>query len=680
MSYEKLAETFLNQADELIDTQYEDPDKFLEALEQAEKAALDNLLVLCHSARALFRYGLLHSAGQFFFLALDKLMLVEEKSSSFLTTDPIWWQLWGNILVELGKLIDDAIFFEMAIEKYRCAEVVTRTLGCQNDATLYWDWGNAWALLGQTSGEPIDFQQAISKFAQGINPNNQSKNGCRSYFLGHSIASPFFLLDYGRVFLDYGQLVGNPYFVEEAIALFRHVIASSDYPRQLPSAAYIAAWKQLALSLKIRFFLTHKLEHLEEANSSFREAILIHAKNGSLWLDWGELYLHGGWLRKDLKLIQIGLEKLTASKIKECDPFRVAALLGTGLMLTGLFLEHLKLIKEGKERVFKALEIDPGNTHLKFAWTFALLAPALYFANKECYAQAVSYLQQEITNQPQVVENWHALFQIDMAWGSQVGDIECIKKAIASIAHVCLLRPYSVIYWNEWGVALLRLKEMDNEHDKQIVYLEEAIDKFFKAAELGEDEETLYNWGCALDLLGDISGDEEDYEKAIALLSEALRKNHGHPHVRYHLAMAYSHLGELTADQEYLKEAIVLLELLLRIDPDDENVWSNLGYAQLNLAELPLDARDPQERIKYQREAEKSLIRAAQLGNEGVYYYLACLYSLTGLHALSMKYLIRAEIADCLPYKTDLEQDDWLDGIRHTAVFQDFLMSLGEDG
>jgi tetratricopeptide (TPR) repeat protein len=349
------------------------------------------------------------------------------------------------------------------------------------------------------------------------------------------------------------------------------------------------------------------------------------------------------------------------------------------LIQMGLFMENLKLIKEGEERIAQTLEIDPTHHYSRFALGFATFARALYFSDETTFAQAAALFEKGIQEDCRSVENLHGLFQVYLAWGLESEDINYVEKGIAAIARVCALRPYSSLHLNEWGVSLMRSRQFFEEREAHIRCLEEAIDKFHKASELGEEEESFYNWGCALDLTGDLTGDEEDYYRAIELLSRSYEKK---PHffpLRYRLGMVYSHLGELTLNTECLRQAIDLFESAIKIDADDENLWCDLGYAQLNLAEILRVSVNLDEGMKYRTEAEKSLMHAARQGSGDAYYHLACLYSLSGLFEASLRCLIKAKGADCLPSKIDLEQDDWLGGVRETNPFQEFLRSQGED-
>src|SRR3984957_16831673 len=534
---DELALKLMNRAEELIGEK-KNQERLLATLEEAERILPEDASLICRSARVLFRYGILNSKGHFFLLALDKLKLAKEKSPLFFDSNSTWWQLWGNTLVQLGKLLNDSSFFEEAIKKYEKASKVSDEINPE----IYWDSAEAWLLLGQKSGEVADFQKALSKF----------------YFAREKgISSHFFRLDFGNALVLYGRLMGNPSFVDEAISLYKEVITDTYNPQEELSVAYMAAWRKLAHAIKVRYQLTHCKEHFEEADNILRDAILA-TKNGELWLDWGELYLHAGWIKRDIKLIEVGLEKLTSSKIKDCDPLRVSFLLGIGLVTFGIFLENLKMIKDGQERLQLAFEtyhlvknqgiddidshhfILPHHSQLIFASGFAQLGIGLYFSDETAFARAAGIFEKGLQEDAASTENWHSLFHTYLAWGLDKGDPTLVQKGIKAIARLCELRPFSPIHLNEWGVALLRMKQLRINREMAEAYIDEAIHHFSKALALCEDDETLYNLGCAYDLLGDVTADEEDYAKAIDLLTKVHEKKPSEFHVRYHLGIALS--------------------------------------------------------------------------------------------------------------------------------------------
>ncbi len=657
----ELAEKFLDEAEGLIE-QEEAGEPLIDALEHAQQLNPDDAHILCRSARLLYRYGILNSKGRFLLLALDKLKLACEKDSHFFDDHYIWWQLWGNILVQLGKLVQDSTLYELALEKFESA---ARAAPGQ-DPHLLWDWADGWIFLAHKSGELADFQRGISKFRLAVH-------------LG--IESHFFQLDFGHALGSYAYLSGNPSYMDEAISLFSAVISESYNPEEnKPSIVYLGAWRKLAQGAKTRFELTHRADHLEAADKAICEAILACPTNSSLWLDWGELFLHAGWRRRDVKLLETGLEKLTASKVKECDPIRVSALLGSGLIFYGLSLENLKLLHEGRERIDAALEVASTSPHLRLAKGLSEMAQGIYFADTEALAKAAAFLSQEAEENGQEVDLWYALFQTYFFWGLQEDDLTLLQKGIAAIRRICEQRPFSSTHLNELGVALLRMRHFEEEKERLQQLVEEAIALFKKASELSEDEDSLYNMGCAYDVLGDVTGDEDHYAKAIDLLSKVLDKKPTNLYARYHLGLSLSHLGELLANAECLMQAIELLEPVTRVEKEDENVWTTFGYTLLNLAQSIDKPHHPEEQEKRLREAEKALIRAVELGSGDACYHLTCLYALTGHPESALFYLKKAASAGALPPREDLEHDEWLDNIRESQAFRDLLEREGENG
>ena len=168
-------------------------------------------------------------------------------------------------------------------------------------------------------------------------------------------------------------------------------------------------------------------------------------------------------------------------------------------------------------------------------------------------------------------------------------------------------------------------------------------------------------------------GEELYYDKAINLLGYVYEKKPNSGRVRYQLALAYSHRGELTSNVENLYHAVDLFEAILSQEHDDDVAWCEWGYALLNLAELIADPVHPEKGQELRKEAETKLMRSAKLGNGPANYHLACLYSLSGIKDVAMDYLKRAELSSALPAIEDIESDEWLEDLRQTTAFQEFL-------
>ncbi len=625
-----------------------------EQLLSNEEGLDESAELLCHSASVLFHYGIKQQKGHPLLLAINKLMHAEEINPEIFEETIEWRHLWGNILVHLSRLVHDFNFVEKALEQYAQAARICK----EQNGGLFWDWAQAWLLLGVQSVEHADLKQGLDKFITAVSL------GCDS---------PLFRIDLAIAHMICGMHVGDPSFLEGALSILKGVIADTYDPDGEVTQVHGRAWMTYAMVCKQRFTLTHLQNDFEEADTAFREAILTLPSQADLWLEWGDLYLYVGWLRRDLKAIEVGLDKLTSSKVKEGDPLRVSALLGKGLVILGLYLEDLKLLGEGKERIMAALEIAEDHPELLNGAALSEFAEGMYFSNTQRFAKAATYFEEGIEADPTSVRSWHGLFQTYLSWGMCEDDPALTQRGVDAIARVCGLRPYSPIHLNEWGVCLLQQRQLEWDLDVSQALIEEAILRFKQAYALQEEAETLYNLGCAHDHLGDLSGNEEDYEKAIEFLSEVYESNPEEPHVCYHLALALSHLGELEGSVDSLSRAIEIFEPLADADSDDATLWGDLGYALLNLSELIYDSLNPEKGEELRRKAEKRLLHAAEVGNCDANYHLACLYSLAGLVEASMLFLKRSEGEEALPPKEDLAYDEWLTNVRETDLFKEFI-------
>ncbi|MCH9626421.1 MAG: hypothetical protein S4CHLAM2_00430 [Chlamydiales bacterium] len=625
-----------------------------EALLSATGPTHEDAKRLCQAAAILYKYGKQQQKGRALLVALDKLTRAHKLDPTHFESTFIWDHLWGKTLIHLSQQAQDVSFVEEALKHFSTAAKAP-------DATceLYWDWAEAWLLLGVHSAEICDLKHALEAFQEA------ACRGC---------ASPFFRIDQAIAYMIYGTHLGDSACLEQALSRLQGVIADTYDPEGVVTKAHARAWITYATAAKRRFLLTHLEAHFVEADTIIREAILSVPTHVDLWLEWGELYLYTGWLRRDLKAIEVGLDKLTSSKVKEGDPLRVSALLGKGLLFLGLFIEDLKLLQEGRGRISAAGEIAPTHPELVTAAGLAEYAFGAYFSDEKGYARAVHLFEEGVENDATSVDNWHGLFQTYLSWGILREDPSLARKGVHAIARLCELRTQSPIHLTEWGVALLQLRDLEADLDSQQALVEEAITKFKKAYGLHEDLETLFNLGCALDQLGDLTGDEEDYEKAICILSQVYTHRPDDGQICYHLALALSHFGELSAHVESLYQSVELFETLADADPEDATLWGDFGYTLLNLAELLYDPLSPEKGEGLRREAEKRLIHAAEIGNGDANYHLACLYSLAGLVESSLHFLKRAEEADVLPPGEDLEHDEWLANVRDTDLFKEFIV------
>jgi tetratricopeptide (TPR) repeat protein len=235
------------------------------------------------------------------------------------------------------------------------------------------------------------------------------------------------------------------------------------------------------------------------------------------------------------------------------------------------------------------------------------------------------------------------------------------------------------LYWSNWAVCLLQLAEILENRQ----YIEAAIDKLQSALSLlDKDEEhylyleTLYHYGYALDFLGDFDLENAPYQKAIQILMHVVEKEPSYFQARYTLASALLHLGELSDDVNVLQEALVHFQILADEDPEDYVVIADFGVAYLNLAYLTKDTGRPQAEEYFLTQAEEKLSLSASLGGSHSYYYLACLFSMKGQFDVAMHFIEKAELFAVLPSLDDLLNDEWLEALKNTAQFAQFIHRL----
>ena len=655
----ELASLFLLRAEEALEEK--NAHQVTEYSRFAEEIAGERHDVLFHITTLLYRQGVFTGHKESLLLALGKMVQIEENTPEFLESDYKISQHWGNLLVALHRMHPDDAFLEQAIQKYEKALTLVDKKEGNSLAELYWDLGDAFLHLGKRSCELADLKQAEMAFAHAARFGLQTSH---------------FWIDYADVLFQMGHLLGEPDYLHKANAFYKSVITrltdleTKEEASHLPALS--VAWVQYALASKKIVELTHDDQEFQEADRIFQEALSSVPGESALWLHWGELFLRFGWVQKELAYLDRGLEKLTALKTSECDPFLLSAFLTEGLVLLGLCIEDLTLIKEGEKRIHALLAEGKEHPGLTYAAGVCAYAKGVYFADEKSYLEALDYFETVLEEETSHLFARHLIFEVGMALADIKGEAHFAKKSIEAIGRAATLAPKVPLFWNEWGIALVKWHVFES---KPTLLLEQAIEKFKKAISLNEenpDPRGLFHYGIALDLLGAISEDEKNYEKAIEILSLVQEKVPDALTVRTQLALAHFHLGELTGETENHYRAIDLFESVLAIDREDEAAWCALGCALLNLSELVADPihKDQEEELK--QKAANALMRAAEWGNLEANYHLACLYSLSGKLEKSMEYLLKASHAGALPEREDLLEDEWLENVRTTEEFRIF--------
>lgn len=568
------------------------------------------------------------------------------------------WVTWGNILVCMGKLEGESCYYQEAEQKFNEALLHADTCSKTKLFDLHWHWGVCWHLLGQVSGEAHDFHCALEK-----------------YRIAGSLEVPAvaFWNDFGNALIELASLLRKKELFLEAIELFRKVINTTEN--------HFQGWLSLSCAYLRVFELDREGINFQLANEGFTRAAELNENCVDLWIYWGRLYVLLGKIHDDVEALKVGSEKFArANNCEENHPL-VLSFWSESQMLCGIYMERLDLLRSAEEKIVKSLELHPDASEAWRIYGACLIELGRYFSDESFYLKAIEKFRYGLTLNPKHPLLWYGLSLAHFAIGDMKNDTALLEESVrfCSKAMECGGEIFSQ-FWNDWGVALLRLAEAS--YDQQI--LESAIEKFEQALggkEISEmasdcDLEWLYNYACAYDFLGDFTEEAADHEKAIRILSHVIQQDSSYHNARYNLALALTHLGILTDDAESLHKASEQFGILLYEDLEDEAAWNDWGICLLNLARLMEEELTLSNHRAYYDQAEEKFSHAIALGYSEAFYNLACLYSLIGNLTAAMHYMERAEVAKILPPIDDILHDEWLEGLRETADFRNFITLL----
>lgn len=624
--------------------------KVLESFEVASQ--------VCPSAKIFFEQGIVFASYP------ENIRCVNWAYQAFhqaVQEDPHLLEAWyqgARVLLQLGIFDGESQHLIEANQKFEKVDQLLDEQHLFSRAEFYWQWGSCLFALGKSSGEPSDFYQAIAKYQLAFSYDCQE------------IA---FLNDYGNALLDLAILLDKQEFYVEALDLFNQAVKAD------PES--FEGWYNQASCLHRLFELTAEEEYIEIAQESFVMASQLNPDHSQLWLKWGQLEAMVGKLRRDQKKIEAALAKLEKAHQLEPDHPVILSCWGEIELFLGANQERLDLLQSSKSKIVKSLELHPENADTWYLYGSNLNELGRYFGDEEFYYQSIEKFQYGLSLARQNPLLWYGLALAHFALGELSDDLKFLEKAHRNCAKVIEfgggILPQ---FWNDWGVLLLRLAELTS----QASYIESAIEKFERALKqpiletdfANIDLEWLYNYGCAFDLLGDMTNNSHHFEKAVQVLTQVLKLDPNYEHARYNLALSLAHLGESLSEVEYYYQALELFYAVVEADPEDDLARMDLGVSLVNLALLIQDVHQPDRVQALYREAEPHLLQAASLGNSQAHYQLAGLYSLTKHHATAMHYLEKAHLAGTLPSVEEMMNDEWLEGLRYTPAFRQFLNQI----
>jgi tetratricopeptide (TPR) repeat protein len=562
----------------------------------------------------------------------------------------------GLCLAWYGFIAHEPKCFQDSEDCFESIEKTVISLSGNDPFHFYATWAAANYLHGRFSGEVVDYRKSCDKYQKALEFDKGYTQFWNEY--GHSVLAMALLMGSEDLFLQAATL---------------YELSVQESPKDYKSLFYLGtAYHEL-------FDITAKEDHYIRALTAYEEASLYDDEDVELRIRFGNLLVGYGKLWHDQDAIEASIEKF-----KEDEGLQgVHPLIYKGwaeaLILLGMYREDLSLLMQAKEKIVKALEVSPEHADIWGCYGQCLYELGKYFQDENYFRQALQKFQYGLALDDRKSSLWFGLSRVELQIAEMKKDEVSALKAVEAASKSVSLRKMQPLYWSNWAVCLLQLAEILENRQ----YIEAAIDKLQSALSLlDKDEEhylyleTLYHYGYALDFLGDFDLENAPYQKAIQILMHVVEKEPSYFQARYTLASALLHLGELSDDVNVLQEALVHFQILADEDPEDYVVIADFGVAYLNLAYLTKDTGRPQAEEYFLTQAEEKLSLSASLGGSHSYYYLACLFSMKGQFDVAMHFIEKAELFAVLPSLDDLLNDEWLEALKNTAQFAQFIHRL----
>jgi tetratricopeptide (TPR) repeat protein len=568
------------------------------------------------------------------------------------------WSTWGCVLAQIGLSQGEASYFQEALQKFATGARALDQLDQEKQGVFYWQWGWCWFLQGRHSGEAQDFRIALGHYQ-------------RSSDLG--IGTADFWVDYGNALVELSQLINGADLLLKATELFRSAL------RQVPD--HFEAWYHLGCCGYRLLIYTKENSYFQLAHECLKKAVELRKNSALVWFSWGKLLLEEGSRQENSALLEESCQKFSQAYALESDHAHILSAWAEAEMHWGAIEERLELLRSAEEKITRSLHIYSKDTDAWGIYGACLMELAHYFEDDRLFEQAIEKIRYGLTLDSHKAGLWHALALAYFALGESHQDASMIEQSVScSSRAVSCSKEMVPQFWNDWGVALMALFEISEERTA----IEAAIQKFERI--LGSDWskeqkeiECLYNYGCALNLLGSLTENALEQEKAIQVLAYVLQLNPDHIQARQNFALAYLQLGQLTDEISHYQNAMEQFEHLAFLDPEDAVVLTDWGTTLIHIGFLTQDISHSQSGKEWYERAEEKLLQAISLGALNAYYPLGCVYSLLENPTAAMHYIEKAELVGTLPTIDHLGHDEWLENLRDTAGFRNFIQEKRED-
>ncbi len=597
---------------------------------------------------AFFEYGSLDGN--------EKALLLSSKNFKIATTlDPTFfeaWTAWGTVLLQLGRFHGEHHFFLEAREKYQKAIEFSAEKPTEQLAELYWDYGIVWSEIAEQSGEAIDVRLAIQALqkAQLYTPH----------------PCPEFWNDLGNAYIQMGLLINDTRIYLQAIDTLHRSVAAEPL--------YVDGWLSLSQAFSQIYINTLDERFAASGSDCLAKAAEIDPLNSEIWLSWAQILGESGRLKGDVKQLSLSVEKCARAYALETKNPLIICQWVESLSQLGLLSGRLDLLIEGENKILETVDHFPDDPDMWRAYGLCLISFGKYFEDPDYFEAAIEKLQYGLSLDRTDAELWHALGVAHKAHAQITDDIDMIERAGRFLTRAIDLKPACPSLLFDAACALLQYSEMEASLPplEQSIALFETLLHNQREALLYHPE-WLFHYASALEWLGDFSAEEAPFVRALEVFSQVLLIDPDYPNIHLRIGVCNVHLGHMSLDREYYTRALHFFRLAARQNEEDETVWLEWGLCLVHIAHHTLDTY---EMNQLYAEAELKILKAGALGHPNTHYHLACLFSILGKFEEAMDLIRQAYQLRALPPIDEILEDEWLDNLRSTEPFIQFLSAL----
>ncbi|MBI3508276.1 MAG: tetratricopeptide repeat protein, partial [Chlamydiia bacterium] len=443
--------------------------------------------------------------------------------------------------------------------------------------------------------------------------------------------------------------------------------------------AYFDGWSALAEAYSQLYINSLDEQYVQKASDAFSAAVKTAPSSSAelqaeCWLSWAQILAESGRANEDSKALRESIEKCARAFALDTKNPLITAQWVEALSYLGYITSRLDLLLEAENKALKAADEFPDDPDLWHAYGVCLMQLARYYSDTDYFEMAIEKLQYGLSIDRSSAEHWHTLGLCHKLYADVTQDADLLERANRFLTKAIDLKPACPALLFDAARSMLHFSEVMGD----IATLESSLYYFETLMQASKDAlihhpEWLFEYGCASALLAEYTHESSPYYRAIEVFSHVLLVDPDFASIHYRIAMCYFELGQLEADAEFYKRAIHFFKLAARQEEEDEQVWLDWGICLIHLAHHTLDTETMHQ---HYWDAEQKIAHAGTLGHHNAYYNLACLYSILGRTSEAMDFIRKALTARALPAIDEMVEDDWLDNLRSTPAFAQFLSAL----